>query len=411
MNIFDQLKVNVKANNDTLLKFIGKIESLARESEDKKISDFVDKNKERIIKGLSLLEENSNGLYPAIEKELSKKTSRLKKKLNELERAHENVSSDNFILEFKKKDLLKLTSDLEEAYDKISKRTDELKIAHAQILEKNKELELGKEALLDQTDYLHEANETISRMHEEVQQQREVILRKNEELQNLNNEKNNLIGIVAHDLKSPLNQIKGLVTLVRVSSGNLDKETLQYIDMMEGSLNKLSNMIGKILDVEAIESKKLNLKIESADITALVKSVISRFRNEAEQKKISLHDHVDDTLFANIDKDYADQVFQNLISNAIKFSKHDKNVFISLTSRDTKVICEVRDEGPGLSEDDKKKLFGKYQKLSAKPTGNETSTGLGLSIVKKFVESMNGEIWCESEEGKGASFFVSFERA
>jgi signal transduction histidine kinase len=74
-------------------------------------------------------------------------------------------------------------------------------------------------------------------------------------------------------------------------------------------------------------------------------------------------------------------------------------------------MCEVRDEGPGLTEEDKKKLFGKYQRLSAMPTGNESSTGLGLSIVKKFVDVMNGEIWCESEHGKGASFFVRFKLA
>jgi signal transduction histidine kinase len=330
--------------------------------------------------------------------------------LIDLQRAKETVDSDNFILEFKKKDLLKLTTDLEEAYEEITKQTNQLKIAHHQILEKNKELELGKEALLDQTDYLHEANETISQMHAEVQKQREEILKKNEELLSLNNEKNNLIGIVAHDLKSPLNQIKGLVSLVRIT-GKPDKETEKFIDMMESSLNKLTNMIGKILDVEAIESKKLNLHIERTDLSELVRAVLARFKSEAEQKKIVLHDQIARNIYAHVDKDYADQVFQNLVSNAIKFSPVERNIFVSLTVRDKKVISEVRDEGPGLSEEDKKKLFGKYQKLSARPTGNETSTGLGLSIVKKFVENMHGEIWCESEEGKGASFFVMFGEA
>lgn len=76
-----------------------------------------------------------------------------------------------------------------------------------------------------------------------------------------------------------------------------------------------------------------------------------------------------------------------------------------------KALCEIKDEGPGLTEADKRKLFGKNQKLSARPTGIEISTGLGLSIVKKFVLAMQGEIWCESESGKGASFFVSFNVA
>ena len=82
----------------------------------------------------------------------------------------------------------------------------------------------------------------------------------------------------------------------------------------------------------------------------------------------------------------------------------------NILKNETDIICEIRDQGPGISDVDKKKLFLKYQKLSAKPTGNEGSTGLGLSIVKKYVEAMNGKIWCESEEGKGAGFFVCFCR-
>lgn len=408
MNIFDQLKTGIQENSDTLHQFFQKLESIVEESKSKRLGDFIKKNKEKLSKNVSALEGHVNDLYPAFEKELSKKTSRLKQKIAEIERAKETVASDNFILEFKKKDLLKLTTDLEDAYDEISKRTEELKEAHAQILEKNRELELGKEALLDQADYLHEANETISRMHDEVRQQREEILRKNEELLNINNEKNNLISIVAHDLKSPLNQIKGLISLVKVSSENLGHETTQYIDLMESSVTKLTNMIGKILDVEAIESRELNLKIEPIRISDLVKEIVGRFKNEATQKNITLNENIGSGLIALADKDYADQVFQNLISNAIKFSPKNKNVYISLINTQSKVIGEIRDEGPGISEQDKKKLFGKYQKLSAKPTGNETSTGLGLSIVKKFVESMKGEIWCESEVGHGATFFVAF---
>ncbi len=80
-----------------------------------------------------------------------------------------------------------------------------------------------------------------------------------------------------------------------------------------------------------------------------------------------------------------------------------------MEKRDCKQITCIRDEGPGMTKDDMKKIFGKFQKLSAKPTGNEKSTGLGLSIVKKYVETMDGKVWCESEHSKGASFFVEFD--
>jgi signal transduction histidine kinase len=132
---------------------------------------------------------------------------------------------------------------------------------------------------------------------------------------------------------------------------------------------------------------------------------------EAKQKSIQLHTSVADQLHVLLDKGYAEEVIENLLSNAIKFSPAGKNIFVKLTSSNNTALCEVRDEGPGLNEEDKKKLFKKYQRLSATPTGNESSTGLGLSIVKKFVNAMKGQIWCESEVGNGASFFVKFDLA
>ena len=409
MNKFHQIRSEIIANNDKLLKFIHKVELIAAESGDEKLMHLVRENKQLVLNSLSSLDENAKELYNALEKELEKRTQRLKKKIADLQRAKEAVASDNYFLEFKKKDLLQLAADLEDAYEEISQQTKELKSAHAEILAKNAELESSREALLDQADYLHEANETISRMHHEVQKQQEEILHKNEELLILNNEKNNLIGIVAHDLKSPLSQIKGLTSILKMSFETLDHDSRQLIELIEGSASRLMNMIIKILDVEAIESRKLNLNIERMELSSMLHAVTERFRDEAMQKSISLHPQIEAGIFINADKDYVDQVLQNLLSNAIKFSPKQRNIFVTLKNGDNnKAVCRIQDEGPGISDEDKKKLFGKYQKLSARPTGNETSTGLGLSIVKKFVESMHGEIWCESELGHGASFFVSF---
>jgi signal transduction histidine kinase len=241
-----------------------------------------------------------------------------------------------------------------------------------------------------------------------VEKQKDEILRKNEELLTLNNEKNNLIGIVAHDLKSPLNQIRGLLSLMKQSITDLPKDHLQYIEMMENSSERLSDMIGKILDVEAIESKSLNLIMEQTDLGEILRSLCDRYAVAAKEKQIEICRRFEEGVSACVDRGYAEQVFENLLSNAIKFSPAETRVFIFLRRDNDQAICEIQDEGPGISEEDKKKLFGKYQKLSARPTGNETSTGLGLSIVKKFVEAMNGRISCESEAGKGASFIVSF---
>jgi signal transduction histidine kinase len=161
--------------------------------------------------------------------------------------------------------------------------------------------------------------------------------------------------------------------------------------------------------VEAIESKKIDVKLEKVDLSVVLKNILDMYENAANKKMIKIDRLIEVAVNVNADKNYVDRVLENLISNAIKFSPFEKNIFITLSKENGYAICQIRDEGPGLTENDKKNLFGKYQKLSAKPTDNESSTGLGLSIVKKFVDAMNAEIFCESEEGKGASFFLKFD--
>ncbi len=412
------IQKEVGKHQSLLEKVFDEAEATALAEGDVKLSRYLKKEGQKVLKNLAKIRQIADSLFPEFQQELRKRTQRLEVRIGKLNKSKETLSSDNLLLEYKKKDLLLITTKLEEAYEEISLKNRELmeqqqmiSEVREELLRKNEELEIQKESLLDQSDYLHEANETITKMHREVETQKDEILRKNEELLTLNNEKNNLIGIVAHDLKSPLNQIKGLLNLMRITSTDLSPEALSYIDMMEKSSGRLSDMIAKILDVEAIESKKLNLSIDNVDLSSLLSQLVERHRIPASQKDITLHCAVAEGMIAHADKSYSEQVFENLLSNAIKFSPREKNVYVNLTRRDDKLVCEVKDEGPGLTESDKKKLFGKYQKLSAKPTGNETSTGLGLSIVKKFVEAMNGRIWCESEAGAGASFFVALPAA
>jgi signal transduction histidine kinase len=420
MNDFEGFEKDLQNHQQALLDFLQQAESEAIRSGQQDLIRFLKEQKLNVTQGLVSLGEKTKKFYPALQKALDKRTSRLEKQIEALNKTKDTLMSDNILLEYKKKDLLLLTQKLEEAYDEISAKNKELisqqqKIyeqaeklnnVHQQILEKNRELEQQKEALLDQSDYLHEANQAITSMHEQVQKQKDEILQKNEELLNLNNEKNNLIGIVAHDLKSPLNQMKGLLSIIKLTSKSLDSETLNYVELMESSTNRLTDMIGKILDVEAIDSKKVNLTIEKVHLSEILTSLISRFELSAKQKNIILHKLIPDNVHVSADRVYTEQVYENLISNAIKFSPNNKNIFISLSCDNGNATGEIKDEGPGMTEEDKKKLFGKYQKLSARPTGNETSTGLGLSIVKKFVDAMGGEIWVESEASKGASFFV-----
>jgi len=240
-----------------------------------------------------------------------------------------------------------------------------------------------------------------------IDERTQELTQRNQELVSLNQEKNNLIGIVAHDLKSPLNQIVGLLSLLK-SESPLPGSSGTYLDLAQTSATRLNQMIMKILDVDAIESKSINLKLERVNVAEVMNNIANRYQAEAQKKRITIHRNIDMQGIAHADKNYLEQAIENLLSNAIKFSPFDRNIFLSVFANG-KIVFEVKDEGPGLSHEDQQKLFGKYQRLSARPTGNEVSTGLGLSIVKKFVTAMDGEIWCESEVGKGTSFFVALK--
>ncbi len=235
------------------------------------------------------------------------------------------------------------------------------------------------------------------------------ISKQNERLLRLNEEKNQLIGIAAHDLKSPMKRIEGLVSLIKLTSENLTEEQKKLIDHVSTVSREQNNLILDILDLDKIENHLENIPLETVDAIALLKEVIDNFSLSAGNKNIQLFTTFQQSAtFIIAHENYLRQVFENLISNAIKFSPSHSKVSISSISTNQRLCISFIDQGPGISKEDSKKLFKKFQKLSAQPTGGEISTGLGLAITKKYVEAMNGEISCKSEVGKGAAFSISF---
>lgn len=416
------VRKELKTLKSTTKSAVKKLSVASSQKGGKALSSLVAQTSKRQTKQVDSLTKKIEELNLKFEQELTRKTKTLRDKVRKLEQLKDSAAANTYLLEYKRKDLLLQSEELQNFNEEMQRKNEELlaqkeQIAgeietlrkmHEEILDKKNELEEKSNALLDQADYLEEANKVITLMHQELKEQKEQIESKNSELLNLNLEKNNLIGIVAHDLKSPLNQIKGLTSLIKMTAKDIDPETANILGMIEGSTHRMSDMVSKILDIEAIESKKLNLTIQRINLAEILHTITDRFALEASNKQIKLHFDQPAPLYIDADAGYINQIFENLFSNAIKFSPAGKNIFIALTHQNGNVTAMVKDEGPGMTDDDKKKLFNKYQKLSARPTANESSTGLGLSIVKKFVEDMNGKIWCESETGKGAAFFVQF---
>ena len=221
-----------------------------------------------------------------------------------------------------------------------------------------------------------------------------------------------MMSVVAHDLKSPLNQINGLANVIKLDDENLNITQKDCLDNIDTASSRLSEMVNKILDGRSLEKREHSLQIEGIDIEKMAGEVLNDFSTVADNKKITLHKNTNKNgAFVKADRHYLRQVLDNLVSNAIKFSPNGKNVKLNIENNGSSVLAEIVDEGPGLTNADKEILFTEYAILSAKPTGGESSTGLGLAIVKNYVERMGGEVWCESIFGQGAAFKVKLERS
>jgi signal transduction histidine kinase len=250
--------------------------------------------------------------------------------------------------------------------------------------------------------------EMIDAQRKNIELQKIELEKRNDALEEINHEKNHLIKILAHDLRSPLNQISGLAKLMEKEKG---EDHQDYINKIQYAAKRLEGMISKILDVEAIETNRINLITEEIEVLPVIQEIVHSYEKTAGAKNITLNISSEPHLKVIADRTYLSEVLENLVTNAIKFSSPFKNIHIFCHDKKDNVEIHIKDEGPGFTDEDKQNLFQKFTKLSAQPTGGEQSTGLGLSIVKKFMELMNGEVICESTNGMGATFILKFQKS
>jgi signal transduction histidine kinase len=237
----------------------------------------------------------------------------------------------------------------------------------------------------------------LSRSYQEIKQ-------KNEQLEDVNREKDGIIGIVAHDLKSPLNKIKGLIELIRMSVD--DDEKQGYMEMIERVIEGGANLIRDLLDSHAIEHHESKVKASTFSLRSFLDDVRKSYEEVAHKKEISLELEIASDLTIHTDEDMLLRVMDNLLSNALKFSLPHRSVTVKVWEEEVHCMIAIIDQGPGISEKDQKKMFKKFQRLSAQPTGGESSTGLGLSIVKALVERLKGQILVSSKVNEGSVFTV-----
>ncbi|HRI78782.1 MAG TPA: HAMP domain-containing sensor histidine kinase, partial [Cyclobacteriaceae bacterium] len=245
-------------------------------------------------------------------------------------------------------------------------------------------------------------------LEEKVKERTRELQAANANLVQLNAEKNHFLGITTHDLKAPLAGINGLLEVMKLDKASLSSKHLEYIQLMEETCSNMQRLITDLLDLSRIEQGTTYINPQEVSIIKIFSQMEDRFRPWASKKNIALNFHYPQTAeVIKVDKDILIRILDNLISNAIKFSPRNKEVNVSATTNGNHFHIDIQDEGPGILHDEKVKLFLRFQRLHARPTDGESSSGLGLSIVKDLVGLLQGTIEVNSEEGHGALFKIT----
>lgn len=231
---------------------------------------------------------------------------------------------------------------------------------------------------------------------------------KNEALERVNAEKDALLGMAAHDLRNPLAVIMGISSLLLEElEGPLAPSQVEFLQHIESSSAFMRALIDDLLDISTIGSGRLVLESKEIDLVALIDHNVAMNTRLAAPKAIRLA-WIPPARQVLVHADWTrlEQVLNNLISNAVKYSERGTTTAVRLESTDGFVAITVADQGPGIPADEQERLFRPFERASTRSTAGETSTGLGLAIAKKIVDAHGGRIELESSPGQGSTFRV-----
>jgi signal transduction histidine kinase len=318
---------------------------------------------------------------------------------------------------------LEKTAKLKEGYD-AEKREQQIQVLQIQQAQENiirNALIAGALVLAGVAVVFARGNSRRKRDNARLAELNDKLFDANEELSLLTSEKDEILNIVTHGLKSNIFGMRSLADSMTTALADdaVPKNAVPLAEMsrtISRSATQMFSLVTNLLTVNTAEQGLLKPNVVQTDVTAVLHKACEQFRDFAAVKNITLREmspnaETGTPFTALADEQMLREVLENLLSNAVKYSPQGKSIDAVLQAHTKAVRIEIRDEGEGISPSDMPKLFGKYARLTAQPTGGEHSTGLGLSIVKKMVEAMNGKVWCESELGKGATFIVELPAA
>jgi len=281
-----------------------------------------------------------------------------------------------------------------------NKRHEDQKISQIKFLETLHKLENSQL----EKNIVELQNKELSRALQHTEGLKDQALRENEM-------KTELLDMAVHDLLNPLSGIIGFTDLIIKYRQN-PEEVLEFANQISLASRSMSKLIHDLLEISALEKGRLELNREKVSLNVVFKRVINKNLPQSVKKQIDILLNDYETVFVHGDKDRLEEIFDNLISNALKYSNPKSGITITVRQEGKLAIVDIRDNGLGLTSEDLKRIFLKFEKLSSRPTGGESSIGLGLSITKKLVELHGGHISASSEgKKKGSTFTVTLPAA
>ncbi|WP_211826218.1 CHASE domain-containing sensor histidine kinase [Kistimonas asteriae] len=233
---------------------------------------------------------------------------------------------------------------------------------------------------------------------------------KNIHLEQANKLKSEFLSVASHELRTPLTSIKGALGIVKQFSHQLPQETQNILDIAHNNSERLSHLVNDILDVEKLTNDKITFDITSIEVDKFIGDI-------AKNQSIYCKTHHSNIIFdanakgvkINSDKGRLDQVITNLLSNAAKFSPKNSDIIIRTQAKDKKLRIDVIDQGPGIPDDFKEKIFQRFSQADTSSTRSAQGAGLGLYICKKIITNLGGRINFESNTAKGSVFYIEFD--
>ena len=220
--------------------------------------------------------------------------------------------------------------------------------------------------------------------------------------------KQNFISLMSHDLKTPVAKIAGIADILRVQYNN-NNEQKGLLDNIINSTKELNNFISSILDLTKIESQNLDIRLESKDVNVLLESTVDTLKFEANSKSMKIHQDLAPLYPVQVDVVLMNRVIGNLIGNAIKYAGDGTDIYIKSWDDDEWVYIEIEDNGKGISPEDLENIFEKFYRVKNDENHQIKGSGLGLYLVKYFIELLKGKIEVSSEVGVGTKFVIKLK--